>query len=240
MNIFRKLFRRRKRAGYYDTPMPSRSGLDDNYLLDFRGGYMGPDNGIAYSSEGVLSTADSEPKKIKVKPREVLNELERIPTMWSLEHIDEKIRIMKDKVKLLNQEYARRELEDFVSRLENRKKLHDKDKDKKTFLSYFQQFDVTTDEKIEALTNKYSIVMKNADIFVPEFPNDAVEIMKRFTSKVKKVTGKNPIYYVIAEESMFKEKYTRRDPILLAQSPFGFYYHILGAWDTEMVYLPEL
>jgi len=32
----------------------------------------------------------------------------------------------------------------------------------------------------------------------------------------------------------------KRDPILLAQSPFGFYYNILGAWEKEMVYLPEL
>ena len=38
----------------------------------------------------------------------------------------------------------------------------------------------------------------------------------------------------------FEKQYERRDPILLAQSPFGFYYHILGAWDTEMLYLPEL
>lgn len=238
MSFFKKWFRRKKRAGYYDVPMSS--GFDDKYLIDFRGGYMGPDSGPTYGGEGVVSMADSKLKKVTVKPKDVLDELERIPTMWSLEYIDEKIGIMKDKVELLNQEYARKELEDFVSRLENRKKLHNKDKDKRTFLSYFQQFDTTTDEKIEALTDKYTLVMKNADIFVPEFPKEAVEIMKQFTSKVKKVTGKNPIYYVIAEEGMFKQKYARRDPILLAQSPFGFYYHILGAWDSEMVYLPEL
>ncbi len=238
MSFFKKWFRRKKRAGYYDVPMSS--GFDDKYLIDFRGGYMGPDSGPTYGGEGVVSTADLKPKKIKIKPKDVLDELERIPTMWALENIDEKIGIMKDKVELLNQEYARKELEDFVSRLENRKKLHDRDRDKRTFLSYFQQFDTTTDEKIETLTDKYSLVMKNADIFVPEFPEAAVKIMKLFTSKVKKITGKNPIYYVIAEESMFKQKYARRDPILLAQSPFGFYYFILGAWDSEMVYLPEL
>ncbi len=234
MSIFKKWFRRRKKGGYYDTP--ASSGLNDNYLIDFRGDFVGPNSPMIATG----SMSDQKPKKAKVKPKDVLDELGRIPTMWSLEHIDEKIDIMKDKVELLNQEYARNELEDFVSRLENRKKLHDKDKDKKTFLSYFQQFDTTTDEKIKALTDKYSLVLKNADIFVPEFPETAVKIMKLFTSKVKKITGKNPIYNVIAEESMFEEKYARRDPILLAQSPFGFYYHILGAWDTEMVYLPEL
>jgi effector-binding domain-containing protein len=234
MSIFKKWFGRRKRDDYYNVPVQS-PGLDDNYLIDFHVGFMGPDSPMIATGR-----VDSKPKKVKVKPKDVLDELGRIPSMWSLEHIDEKIDIMKDKVELLNQEYAQKELEDFISRLENRKKLHDKDKDKRTFLSYFQQFDTTTDEKVKVLTDKYSLVMKDADIFVPEFPIEAVEIMKLFTSKVKKVTGKKPIYYVIAEEGMFKEKYARRDPILLAQSPFGFYYHILGAWDTEMVYLPEL
>ncbi len=237
MSIFKKWFSRKKKGSNFGVTVSS--GFDDNYLIDFRGGWMGADSPMEYIQESGVSTG-SKPKKIKIKPKDVLGELERIPTMWSLEHIDEKIDMMKDKVELLNQEYAQKELEDFIFRLENRKKLHDKDKDKKTFLSYFQQFDTTTDEKIETLTDKYSLVMKNANIFVPEFPKEAIEIMKRFTSKVKKITGKNPIYYVIAEEGMFKQKYARRDPILLAQSPFGFYYHILGAWDTEMVYLPEL
>jgi hypothetical protein len=231
MSIFKKLFGRKKKNDRYNVPVSP--GFNDDYLIDFHGGFMGPEIGMP-------STVGSKTKKIKVKPKDVLDELERIPTMWSLEHIDEKIDIIKDKVELLNQEYARRELEDFVSRLENRKKLHDKDKDKKTFLSYFQQFDTTTDEKIETLTKKYDLVMESADIFVPEFPESAVKIMKLFNSKVKKITGKNPIYYVIAESTLFEKKYARRDPILLAQSPFGFYYHILGAWDSEMVFLSEL
>lgn len=49
-----------------------------------------------------------------------------------------------------------------------------------------------------------------------------------------------PVFYVIAEESDFKEKDKKRDPILLAQSPFGVYYDILGAWDKEMLLLSEL
>ena len=37
-----------------------------------------------------------------------------------------------------------------------------------------------------------------------------------------------------------QEKYKQRDPILLVQSPFGFYWQILGAWDKEMLILSEL
>lgn len=219
---------------------------NDNYLVDFRRGFIGG-GGVVTGTVSFTGDSSSElvsttpaPKKIKIKPKAVFDELERSPTMWSLENIDTKIEIMKDKAELVNQTYTKRELNDFISRLEHRKKLREKDKDRKTFLSYFQQFDTTTDEKVEALLDKYELVMKDADIFIPEFPDEAIKIMKTFNRKVERVTGKKPVYYVIAEDSKFEKKYEKRDPILLAQSPFGFYYHILGAWDTEMIYLPEL
>ena len=49
-----------------------------------------------------------------------------------------------------------------------------------------------------------------------------------------------PIFYVIATEDKFRKAYEKRDPILLVQSPFGFYWQILGAWDKEMILLSEL
>jgi hypothetical protein len=45
---------------------------------------------------------------------------------------------------------------------------------------------------------------------------------------------------VIAEPDKFRKAYEKRDPILLVQSPFGFYWQILGAWDKEMMLLSEL
>ena len=252
--LFKALFNKQYEGGIIKGMVISSDEQNDSYLVDFHRGFISSSTGITggmtitgnYGSydDGEPSEGSNKvetiPKKIKIKPKDVFDELERIPTMWSLEHIDEKIEIMKDKAELVSQEYTKRELNDFVSRLEHRKKLREKDTDRKTFLSYFQQFDTTTDEKIEALLEKYDLVMKEADIFIPEFPDEAIKIMKLFNRKVERVTGKKPVYYVIAEDSDFEKKYERRDPILLAQSPFGFYYHILGAWDTEMLYLPEL
>jgi uncharacterized lipoprotein len=51
---------------------------------------------------------------------------------------------------------------------------------------------------------------------------------------------RNQFFYVIAEEKSFKSAAEKRDPILLVQSPFGFYWQILGAWDKEMILLSEL
>jgi hypothetical protein len=64
--------------------------------------------------------------------------------------------------------------------------------------------------------------------------------MKEFTETTEALCGKKPNFSVIAEAKDFQSKYEKRDPIILAQSPFGLYYHILGAWDKEMILLSEL
>ena len=82
--------------------------------------------------------------------------------------------------------------------------------------------------------------LKGSDIFVPDFPDDAVKIMKEFNAKVKELTGKKALFSVIATPDNFKAADGKRDPILLATSPFGFFFYILGAWDKEMLLLSEL
>ncbi len=45
---------------------------------------------------------------------------------------------------------------------------------------------------------------------------------------------------MIAENGKFKKEFDRNDPILLAQSPFGIFWDVLGAWDEEILLLEEL
>jgi len=203
--------------------------LYDNFLFDFsnygdgaiyRGGTIYDDNGKVL-------------EKIQIKPIDILNELEVTPNILSLQNINDKIEILKIKESIITQKYAKREISGLIERLENRKKYND-------FKEFFCQFQNTTEEAIAKITEKYTLVMKDADLFVPEFPIDAVNIMQKYSEKTKEVCGKNVEFYVIATSDSFKDVSGKRDPILLAQSPFGFFYQILGAWDKEMLYLPEL
>lgn len=187
------------------------------------------------NSENVL-----EKKRISIKPKDVLSELEKIPTTFSLLNIEDKINIIKDKLSLITQRYAKSELDHLLVCLENRKKFNDMDSKGRLFREYFSKFDTTTQNSIDNLLKKYALCMKSADIFIPEFPKEAIDIMKEFSLEVEELCKLKPIFYVIATESSFEKAYEKRDPILLVQSPFGVYYHILGAWDEEMLYLPEL
>jgi hypothetical protein len=201
----------------------------------------GPRTGIADGEEAVVSVgwgntkvpAKSKSNRIAKKPIEVRGELEMQPVPWTLENLDEKIELLNDKSKVVNQHYTKTELKGIIERLENRKKYNE-------FRSYFEQFPNTTDEKIDQLLSKYLLVMKESDIFVPEFPKEAITVMREYTEQVKKLCNKIPVFCVIAEQKMFEKSWEKRDPILLAQSPFGFYYQILGAWDKEMILLSEL
>lgn len=231
----------------------SDGGLDESFLFDFRnyqaGSTWASGNGTFIVQNSFISTnADSNidgenpqikasvvdpPQKIRIKPIEVLEELEKIPKPWDLNNLDDKISVLEYKRDLITQKYAKREVVALIERLQNRKQW-----DK--FSKYFNQFENTTDEKIGALLEKYDLEMRTSDIFIPEFPDDAIKVMKSYTDQLKKLCGKKPVFYVIAEPDKFKKAYDKRDPILLVQSPFGFYWQILGAWDKEMLLLHEL
>jgi len=233
----KSLFRNNKKenSGF---SMMTLTGLDETFLFDFKN-YQSQYTGVSINSFISVGGADedsnsnSSNKKIAVKPKDVLSELETIPTPWTLSNLEDKIEVLKYKADLITQHYSKREVKALIERLENRKKW-----DK--FKNFFQEFQNTTDEKIDDLLEKYDLVMETSDLFIPEFPDDAIAVMKKYTNNMKKLCKKKPVFYVIAEPDKFKKAYEKRDPILLVQSPFGFYWQILGAWDKEMILLSEL
>ena len=242
-NFFAK---RKENNNHASFTLSSSDGLDETFLFDFKNyqsGYRGGSSlntfvisGSSFEGESDNSSTkseDSKPKKIAVKPIDVVNELETIPTPWTLSNLQDKIEILEYKRDLITQKYSRREVEAMIERLENRKKW---DKFKK----FFDGYQNTTDEKIDDLLDKYDLVMKTSDLFVPEFPDVAIQTMKSYTENMMKLCKKKPVFYVIAEPDKFRKAYEKRDPILLVQSPFGFYWQILGAWDKEMMLLSEL
>lgn len=191
--------------------------------------------GVWTHQDTLTIAPESEDRRKEAKPIDVKNELGNEPTPFNVDFrdLDDKISTLKDKSKLLNQQHAKKQVNGLIKRLENRKKY-------KYEAKFYTSFPNTSDDKIEELLSKYKLVMKKSDLFVPTFPKEAIDIMKKYTQVTKELTGENPVYYVIAEIKDFKKKQKKLDPILLVQSPFGFYWQILGAWDKEMLLLSEL
>lgn len=228
---------------YGATPMTmSSKGGGDEYCFDIAHRFYSGAGRSTVSVGGNMSDDSMEPipmkdgkiaMRIAANPKDVVGELEKPPKGLSLEGLDEKILIVKDKAELVAQWRAKEELEGLLQCLENRKKYYEHS-------AFFAQFDTTTMESIDKLTSKYDLVLNDADIFIPEFPTEAVAIMKEYNKQYKKITDKKARFKVIGTSEDFKDADGKRDPILLAQSPFGFYFDILGAWDKEMLILSEL
>ena len=130
--------------------------------------------------------------------------------------------------------YGKKEIESIIERLENRRKLH-------SCLDILEEFPHTSSKKIvEVLDAHTNLRCDTAGQFVPDFPRDATQAMKKYNQMCQDLCGKNTNFYVIAKKKDFEKVPKKRDPILLAQSPFGFFWQILGAWDEEMIYLGDL
>ncbi|MBK7362725.1 MAG: hypothetical protein IPJ01_10555 [Micavibrio sp.] len=183
----------------------------------------------------ISSEIEKKEPKVQLKPIEVFGELERIPTPITLENLEEKIAMFKMKQGLIkSNHYCKKEVIDFQLRLENRRKY-------KEYEGFFGKFDCTTSEKINKLVSKYELVLATSDLFIPTFPDEAIKAMNDYEENTMKLCGKKPIFYVIGEKKDFKKQFDRNDPILLAQSPFGTFWNILGAWgDKDILLLEEL
>lgn len=130
--------------------------------------------------------------------------------------------------------YGRQEVASMIDRLQNRKKYAD-------FEKFYEEYPYTTNEAIRKMLDDHKhLNAKEATGMLPDLPREAMLTIKKYTDQTLKLCGKKPVFYLVAERAEEQAVQRKRDPILLAQSPFGFVWQILGAWDKEVVLLEEL
>lgn len=154
-------------------------------------------------------------------------------------YVDGQIADFKDKLSLIQREEydmsnGVQEISSVIVRLENRKKYAEAG-------GVFDEFPYTTNAKINGVLKAHTnLRIGKIAQFLADMPKEAVEAMKRYNAGTQKLCSKDAIFYIIAEKKDFEKTEKRRDPILLAQSPFGHFWQILGAWDKEMMLLEDL
>ncbi len=201
---------------------------------------------IGLVSRSALANPDVKPKPFvpKPAPKDVFGELVSVPTPVTLEGLDEKIETLERTIDLVRVSRAggnSNTAKDVIERLRNRCIYRDDEKVR----AFFDTFKNTTDDMIVALLTKYDhLRIGPVDDFLVEMPSDAQNTMLGYADKTVELFKTKPVFYIIANAEDFartENDRTRRDPILLVQSPFGFFWQILGAWDAEeMMALHEL
>ena len=206
---------------------------------------------VPSSSNGGMVAVPKGKKKSKVPPKEekklspknvydlkMLND-PSFKLNADPKYVDEQIASFKEKLTLIkSEEYDMRrgtvEISSMVIRMENRLRYGG-------FRSFFDQYPYTTTTKIREVTKNHdNLQLGQVAQFVADMPKEAIYVMKEYEKQTDTLCAKKPVFYIIADKKDFKKANTRRDPILLVQSPFGHFWQILGAWDKEMMFLEEL
>jgi len=255
----RSLFQVKKETGLYIFNTASEQIKTSKFLPNFftrsNGGGSNPMEGYIAISQvtsnvsslvGAKVKARVEAKKEEAKkftPKEVyslkmLHDQEFVLNTDPV-YVDEQLEIFKTKLELIksaefDMNHGTNQIASIIIRLENRKKYPE-------VHEFFDQFPYTTTAKIEELLKNHDYLqIGNVEEFVADLPKEAIQTMKDYNNNTNKICGKKAIFYIIADKVDFEKRSVRRDPILLAQSPFGHVWSICGAWDKEMIFVDEL
>ena len=178
-----------------------------------------------------FKTVSEEDKRIEKKPVEVVKEIISEAPVMNLVDLDKQIRIVARRMKVLKEEAGvkAQDEEMALAFLKARQK----------YVKYVQlfQWQVTTMEKINALCQKYKVSFVGFKSFYKSIPMEAVDEIEKFAKAFAKVCKEEPVFHMIIDSG---GKETRKDPILLAASPFGRWLYILGAWDKEVEIVDDL
>lgn len=203
---------------------------------------------MAPSSSVAVNVGDKDakaepPKKEEKTPKDIyklrLLDDKAFKMKVDPEYVDEQIQMFKDKLAIItdgenDMRRGANEIGSILSRLENRKKYGD-------FHQFYDQYPYTTTVRIEELLKEHDYLKIDlVSQFLADLPKEASDAMKAYNKTNKDLCGKQAIFYIIAKKKDFEKTEKRRDPILLAQSPFGHFWQIIGAWDEEMLLVDEL
>lgn len=187
-------------------------------------------NDYIISVPGTSSTEKKEDNRIEKLPVEVYKEIfTKIPSV-DCTSLDKKITMVENRINVLKQVgVALGDEHEALGFLKARKKLL-----KNIDLFYWE---TTSDGLIEKLLKTYKLKMVDFSGWSRNVPMEAIDELEKFVKAYEKVRDDQVILKLIVDDG---GKETRKDPILLAASPFGAWWYVLGAWDLEVSVVDDL
>lgn len=182
-------------------------------------------------SDNSYKTVKPKDERIQKKPVDIWNEIiSEIPKI-DLVNIDKKIEVVRKRKEFLveHMNVGASDEKQALSWLEARKK----------FPKYAHMFKwaTTNMDAINTLCKKYKVQMVGFGGYYKSIPNEAIDELEAYCEIYAKITKDKPIFKLIIDDGGTE---TKKDPILLACSPFGKWFYILGAWDKEVEFVDEL
>ena len=179
---------------------------------------------------------NQEPKKKRGRPKKQYKPIEVMEHLlikeqikFDVTDINEKIAAIEFRIDFIKNELGHNthEEEKVLSWLKARKQ----------FKKFGKQFKwaVTNKEKVKWFCKKYNLRQSGWATYHRNVPNEALAELKKYLDLYSKVSDTDPKLIIIGDHDE-----TKKDPILIASSPFGNYFYIIGAWDKEVEIMEEL
>lgn len=187
-------------------------------------------NQLVRWTSGQLTIEKTPDMRIDKKPIEVISEIVTELPQMDLRDLDKKIKAVEERLKCFRR--VKCSGVDEVMALNYLKA-------RKKFIKYQSRFNwtVTTLTKANELCQKYKLRIVELTGYYKSLPMEAVEQLENFVNAFELVAEVQPYFKLIIDDGGKEQK---KDPILLAASPFGNWFYILGAWDKEVEYVDEL
>lgn len=103
----------------------------------------------------------------------------------------------------------------------------------------FFQWPITTNELINTLCKQYTLKIARFEEWYTLIPEEGIQELGKFRAACQKIRDEKPVIRLIVPDKAEEKKERKRDPILLASSPFGRWDYILGAWDKEVAIVDD-
>lgn len=198
---------------------------------------VGSENSASGSSD-----KKKEDKRIAKKPVDVWGELidKDHPLFHSSDvSIKEQIKVVNRRLELLKELGGNTQDEEEALAFLEARQVYLKAKKPAEFL-----WPIVTFTKAQDLVNKYKLAFVNFGSYSKTIPMEAIDELEAYLKEYANYRNDKPVLRLIIddapEEGKNVSKERKKDPILLASSPFGKYWHFLGAWDKEVQYVDEL
>lgn len=187
---------------------------------------------VAYVSGSSIpgSTAEMKDARIEKKPVDVVNNIVGKKPEMVLNDLDKQIKIVKRRLRTM-QEIGGNTRDEGLALTFLKARL----KYKK--LEHLFAWQITTQELIEKLCAEYKVMCVDFGGYSRNVPTEGLDQLEKFLSAWAKVCDGKPSIRLIVDVG---GKEAKKDPILLAQSPFGAWWYILGAWDKEVEIVDDL
>lgn len=196
---------------------------------------------ITFNTQGSLTefiggnTLKETPKDLRqdMKPVEVWEMLKTEKPNIDCVDLNQKIKSVKERIQVIKQHMRDIPNDEYevLGYLQARKRYKKNEG--------FFQWPITTNELINTLCKQYTLKIARFEEWYTLIPEEGIQELGKFRAACQKIRDEKPVIRLIVPDKAEEKKERKRDPILLASSPFGRWDYILGAWDKEVAIVDD-